>query len=153
MVPSAAPGAAASVIKQAPLAAASLQRPATSIGGGCGGGEGGGAEACTCSLGAAVSGGVLVHALVAASATNRMAAVAPRPLGPLHMDPLHMDLPSMEMVMQAPLTAPVGLWQNPLGNILYSTLKLVQWWTIDRDKHPVASISRAWNFHPAIFGP
>ena len=74
-----------------------------------------------------MSGGVLVHALVAASATSRMAAVAPRPPGPPRMDPLQMD-----MVMQESLIKPpIGLCQSPLAYILYSTLKLAQWWTID----------------------
>src|SRR3974377_1735800 len=59
IVPSAAPGVAASVIRQAPLAAASRQRPATSIGGGCGGrgAGGGGDEAAACSLGGAAGWG------------------------------------------------------------------------------------------------
>jgi hypothetical protein len=43
------------------------------------------------------------------------------------MDPLQMD-----MVMQESLIKPpIGLCQSPLAYILYSTLKLAQWWTID----------------------
>jgi hypothetical protein len=78
IVPSAAPGVAASVIKQAPLVAASRQRPPTSIGGGCGGGGGGGGELATCSLGGDASCGVLVQALAAASDRSRPAAIALR---------------------------------------------------------------------------
>jgi hypothetical protein len=73
-------------MRQPPLAAASRQRPARSIGGGCGGGGGGGGDGCACSLGAAVSWGVLVHAPTAASARSRPAATPLRLIGPLHTD-------------------------------------------------------------------
>src|ERR1700758_4522460 len=79
IVPSAAPGVAPSVIKQAPLAAASRQRPATSIGGGCGGGGVGGGDGCACSLGVAASCGVVVHAPTAAAVST--ATIALRLLG------------------------------------------------------------------------
>src|SRR5690242_15102405 len=76
IVPSAALGVAPSVIKQAPLAAASRQRPATSIGGGCcGGGEAGGGDGCACSLGVAASCGVVVHAPTAAAVSTATIAL------------------------------------------------------------------------------
>src|SRR5262249_4256719 len=89
IVPSAAPGVAESVIKQAPLAAASRQRPARSIGGGCGGRGGGGGEAAACSLGGVASCDVLVHAPTAANDRSRPAAIALRLFRPLHMDVHH----------------------------------------------------------------
>ena len=118
IVPSAAPGVAASVIKQVPLAAASRQRPATSIGGGCGGGGAGGdGETAACSLGGDASCDVPVHALAAASDRSRPAAIALRLLGPLHMD----------VIMQKAAHRPaVGLRQNALGRILYSTQAIAQ---------------------------
>jgi len=118
IVPSAALGVAASVIKQAPLAAASRQRPATSIGGGCGGGGAGGdGETAACSLGGDANCDVPVHALAAASDRSRPAAIALRLLGPLHMD----------VIMQKAAHRPaVGLRQNALGRILYSTQAMAQ---------------------------
>jgi NAD(P)H-hydrate repair Nnr-like enzyme with NAD(P)H-hydrate epimerase domain len=109
---------AASVIKQVPLAAASRQRPATSIGGGCGGGGAGGdGETAACSLGGDASCDVPVHALAAASDRSRPAAIALRLLGPLHMD----------VIMQKAAHRPaVGLRQNALGRILYSTQAIAQ---------------------------
>jgi len=124
IVPSAAPGVAASVIRQAPLAAASRQRPATSIGGGCGGrgAGGGGDEAAACSLGEDASCDVPVHALAVASDKSRPAAIAPRLIGPLHMD----------VVMQKAAHRPaVGLRHNALGRILYSTHAIAQWRMIE----------------------
>jgi len=122
IVPSAAPGAAASVIKQAPLAAASRQRPATSIGGGCGGGGGGGGEAATCSLGGDPSCDVLVHALAAASDRSRPAAIALRLRGRPHMN----------VIMQRAAHRPaVGLRQSAFGRILYSTHAIAQWRVIE----------------------
>jgi hypothetical protein len=44
IVPSTAPGMAANVMTQAPLGPASRQRPATSIGGGCGAADAGGGD-------------------------------------------------------------------------------------------------------------
>ena len=122
IVPSAAPGVAESVIKQAPLAAASRQRPATSIGGGCGGRGGGGGEAAACSLGGDASCDVLVHAPTAANDRSRPAAIALRLFRPLHMD----------VIMQKTARGPeVGLRQNALGRILYSTHAIAQWRMID----------------------
>ena len=124
IVPSAALGVAASVIKQAPLAAASRQRPATSIGGGCrGGGAGGGDETAARSLGGDPSCDVLVHALAAASDRSRPAAIALRLRGRPHLD----------VIMQRAAHRPaVGLRQSAFGRILYSTHAIAQWRMIER---------------------
>ena len=122
IVPSAAPAVAPSVIRQPPLAAASRQRPLRSIGGGCGGGGGGGGDAATCSLGGDATRDVLVHALTAASNRSRAAAIALRLLGPLRMD----------VIMQKAAHRPaVGLRQNALDRILYSTPAIAQWRMIE----------------------
>lgn len=119
IVPSDVPGVAPSVIKQAPLAAASRQRPATSTGGGCEGGGGGGAAAA-CSFGDDASCGVLVHAPAAASERSRPAAIALRLFGPPYI------------IMQKAAHGPeVGLRQNALGHMLYSTHAIAQWPIID----------------------
>ncbi|HEY4738235.1 MAG TPA: hypothetical protein VIH63_12665, partial [Xanthobacteraceae bacterium] len=60
---------------------------------------------------------VLVHALAAASDSSRPAAIVLRLLGPLHMD----------VIMQKASRRPaVGLRQNALGRILYSTQAMAQ---------------------------
>src|SRR5262249_27270474 len=114
IVPSDVPGVAPSVIKQAPVAAASRQRPATSIGGGCGGGGGGGAAACPFCGDAQRGGGG--HAPAAASERSRPAAIALRLFGPPYI------------IMQKAAHEPeVGLRQNALGHMLYSTHAIAQW--------------------------
>src|ERR1700685_148524 len=77
MVPWPAPGAAPSVMKQAPPAAAvSRHRPARSIGGGVGGGgEGGGVGAAA--TGGGSGAGALAQAVSVASTSNAAAAFAP----------------------------------------------------------------------------
>src|SRR6516164_8064344 len=75
IVPSAAPGVDDSVMTQAPLAAASRQRPPRSIGGGLGG-DGAGGEAAACSLGGDASCDVPVHAVAVASDSSSPAAIA-----------------------------------------------------------------------------
>jgi hypothetical protein len=125
IVPSAAPGVAASVIKQAPLAAANRQRPATSIGGGCGGGGAAGdGETAACSLGGDASCDVPVHALAAASDRSRPAAIALRLLGPRHMDVIMQK--AAHRMQKAAHRPAVGLRQNALGRILYSTQAIAQ---------------------------
>src|SRR5690348_6165489 len=81
IVPSRAPGVAASVIRQAPLPAVRRQRPARSIGGG-----GGGGEIAASSVGEDATWDVLVHALAAASVRSRPAVIAARVLEPLNRD-------------------------------------------------------------------
>ena len=84
IVPSRASGVAASVIWQAPLPTARRQRPARSMGGGDGGGGDG--DGWVCSLGAAVTSGVVVHAPVAAALRSRMAVAARRLPGLVRAD-------------------------------------------------------------------